>query len=360
MTLGDASYEIVLGTGLLPSLPALLERHCPAAHYAIITDSTVAPLYGARLRETVAAAAPCSLHVFPAGEWNKSRETWAALIDALLAARVGRDGAVVAVGGGVVGDVAGFVAATYLRGIPYVQVPTTLLAMIDSSIGGKTGVDTPAGKNLVGAFHQPRAVFADIGTIATLPPAHRVAGMAEALKHGIIADGAYLDRLLATRHAILEAQPEALLDAVRRSVEIKADVVAHDERERGRRAILNFGHTVGHALETVGGYERIHGDAVATGMVIESHLGVLLGVTDPVAEREVRAAVAAFGLPLDLPSGATAARLLEVMQADKKVRERAVRFALPVRAGQMARADDGGWTIAAAPNQILSALAHFG
>jgi 3-dehydroquinate synthase len=358
--LGDASYEIVLGTDLLPALAALLERPCPAAHYAVVTDSTVAPLYGERVRDALAVAAPCSLHVFPAGEWNKSRETWAAVIDGMLAARVGRDGAVVAVGGGVVGDVAGFVAATYLRGIPYVQVPTTLLAMIDSSIGGKTGVDTPAGKNLIGAFHQPRAVFADLDTIATLPPVHRIAGMAEALKHGIIADAAYFDRLLSARPSILEAQREVLLDAVRRSVEIKAEVVAHDERERGRRAILNFGHTVGHALETVAGYELIHGEAVATGMVVESRLGVLLGLTDPAVEQAVRAALEAYGFPIELPAGASAARLLEVMQADKKVRDGTVRFALPARAGEMARANDGRWTVAAAPEMILNALAHFG
>jgi 3-dehydroquinate synthase len=252
------------------------------------------------------------------------------------------------------------VAATYLRGIPYVQVPTTLLAMIDSSIGGKTGVDTPAGKNLIGAFHQPRAVFADLDTIATLPPVHRIAGMAEALKHGIIADAAYFDRLLSARPSILEAQREVLLDAVRRSVEIKAEVVAHDERERGRRAILNFGHTVGHALETVAGYELIHGEAVATGMVVESRLGVLLGLTDPAVEQAVRAALEAYGFPIELPAGASAARLLEVMQADKKVRDGTVRFALPARAGEMARANDGRWTVAAAPEMILNALAHFG
>lgn len=359
MPLGDASYEIVLGSDLLSDLPALLARHCRAAHYAVITDSTVAPLYGERVRDSLAAAAPCSLHVFPAGEWNKSRDTWAALSDAMLAARVGRDGAVVAVGGGVVGDVAGFVAATYLRGVPYVQVPTTLLAMIDSSIGGKTGVDTPAGKNLIGAFHQPRAVFADLTTIGTLPPTHRVAGMAEGLKHGIVADAAYFERLLETREAILAAEPDALLEAVRRSVEIKAAVVADDERERGHRAILNFGHTVGHAVEAVAGYERIHGEAVATGMAVEAHLGVRLGVTAPATERAVREALEAYGFPLDLPDG-PASRLLEVMQADKKVRDGTVRFALPTRVGEMARADDGSWTVPVAPDDILDALAPFG
>jgi 3-dehydroquinate synthase len=210
---------------------------------------------------------------FPAGEWNKTRETWSALTDQLLAAGIGRDGAVVAVGGGVVGDVAGFVAATVLRGIPYVQVPTTLLAMIDSSIGGKTGVDTVHGKNLVGAFHQPRAVIADVNTLTTLPPVHRSAGMAEALKHGFIADAIYLESLVRDRDRILDAEPGALLETVRRSVEIKAAVVADDERELGRRAILNFGHTVGHAIETVCGYEILHGEAVAMGMIVEAELG---------------------------------------------------------------------------------------
>ena len=177
--LGDASYDIILGAGLLARAPQLLTQRCPAASYAVITDSTVAPLYGEPLASALAGEVPARLFTFPAGEWNKTRETWSTLTDQLLTAGIGRDGAVVAVGGGVVGDLAGFVAATVHRGIPYAQVPTTLLAMIDSSIGGKTGVDTPEGKNLVGAFHQPRIVIADVHTLTTLPPLHRAAGRRE-------------------------------------------------------------------------------------------------------------------------------------------------------------------------------------
>ncbi len=303
---------------------------------------------------------PATLVTFPAGEWNKTRETWSALTDQLLAAGIGRDGAVVAVGGGVVGDVAGFVAATVLRGIPYVQVPTTLLAMIDSSIGGKTGVDTVHGKNLVGAFHQPRAVIADVNTLTTLPPVHRSAGMAEALKHGFIADAIYLESLVRDRDRILDAEPGALLETVRRSVEIKAAVVADDERELGRRAILNFGHTVGHAIETVCGYEILHGEAVAMGMIVEAELGKHLGCTESRTAIRVRQVLEDFRLPVDITLDATADQLLEVMAHDKKARDGTVRFALPRRPGEMARGDAREWTVAAPPATIREILGLFG
>ncbi len=312
----------------------------------------MAPLYGQRLAEQFAGDPPCTLLAFPAGEWNKTRETWGTLTDQLLAAGLGRDGAIIAVGGGVVGDLAGFVAATYLRGIPYVQVPTTLLAMIDSSIGGKTGVDTSHGKNLVGSFHQPRAVFADMLTLTTLPPVHRSAGMAEALKHGFIADADYLEDLLSHRDGILAAEPEALLQAVRRSIEIKAEVVADDEREHGRRAILNFGHTIGHAVEAVSGYGVLHGEAVAMGMAAEAELGEQLGCSDPDTAVRVRGALETFGLPRDISVEGTAAELLDVMSRDKKVRDGTVRFALLRRPGEIARGPEGQWTVPVAPKPI--------
>jgi 3-dehydroquinate synthase len=320
----------------------------------------VAPLYGERVATSLARVAPATVVPFPAGEWNKTRETWADLTDRLLTAGVGRDGAVLALGGGVVGDVAGFVAATYLRGIPYVQIPTTLLAMIDSSIGGKTGVDTPRGKNLVGAFHQPRVVVADVATLQTLPPVHRAAGAAEAIKHGVIADAAYLAGLLASARAILGADPEALLPAVRRSIEIKAAVVAEDEREAGRRAILNFGHTVGHALEAVSGYALLHGEAVAVGMAVEAELGVRAGVTEPGTRDLVLRALETFRLPCQSITEATTAQLLDAMAHDKKARRGAVRFALPRRPGEMARDVEGEWTIALASELIGQALAIAG
>src|SRR5213593_2640865 len=262
----DASYDIVIGRGLLADLPALVKAACPASRYVVITDSHVAKLYG---KQVMARFYDAKLQVelleFPAGEWNKTRETWALLSDRMLAAQIGRDSAVIALGGGVVGDVAGFVAATYLRGIPCVQVPTTLLAMIDSSIGGKTGVDVPAGKNLLGAFHQPRLVVADLDALGSLAPAQLAAGMAEAVKHGVIADReyfAFLERECPTV-AKQAAPPDVVERLVRRSVEIKAEVVAADEREAGRRAILNFGHTVGHAIEATAKFDVLHGEAVA-------------------------------------------------------------------------------------------------
>jgi 3-dehydroquinate synthase len=251
---------------------------------------------------------------------------------------------------------AGFVAATYLRGIRCVQVPTSLLAMIDSAIGGKTGIDTQLGKNLVGAFHQP-TVIADVGTLRSLPPVQLAAGMAEALKHGVIADAAYFQRLMAASDGVRARDSEILLDVVRRSVEIKAGVVAEDEREAGRRAVLNFGHTVAHGLEAIQGYELLHGEAVAVGMLAEARLGERLGVTEAGVADEVRRALEAYRLPLDPPGDVDPERLLEVMHQDKKNRDKSVKFALPKRLGEMARGPAGEWTIGA-PDDALSDLAR--
>jgi 3-dehydroquinate synthase len=337
-----APYEVLVGPGALARLPETLSRACPAARYAVIADAAVAARYGTRVRELAGRVAPCSVFTFPAGEWNKTREQWAGLSDALLAAGLGRDGAVIALGGGVTGDLAGFVAATYLRGIPYVQVPTTVLAMIDSSVGGKTGVDTPHGKNLVGAFHQPRAVVADVDTLETLPPPHLAAGLAEAFKHGAIADAAYFARLRSLREALLAHDPAAWLDAVSRSVEIKAAVVAEDEREQGRRAVLNFGHTVAHAIEARSGYETLHGEAVAIGMAAESRLGERVGITRAGVAASVVESLKAFGLPTELP--VPASELIRAMSYDKKGRAGTVRFALLERLGCAACGPGGEWT----------------
>ncbi len=300
----DASYDIVVGRGLLAELPRLLREACPAVRYAVISDSHVAKLYGARLVARLhEGKLPAELFEFPAGEWNKTRETWAALSDRMLGAELGRDCAVVACGGGVVGDVAGFVAATYLRGVPYVQLPTTLLAMIDSSIGGKTGVDVPRGKNLLGAFHQPRLVVADLEVLDSLPPAQLAAGMAEAVKHGVIADALYFEFLEAAASALLARDAAALERAVTRSIEIKAEVVSADEREAGRRAILNFGHTVGHAVEAAAKFAVLHGEAVAIGMACEAQLAETLAIATPGTAARVRGLLERFGLPLALPAG---------------------------------------------------------
>jgi 3-dehydroquinate synthase len=348
----------VVGRGLLAGLPRLLGERCPAHTYAVISDSRVAELYGARV---LAALRDAGLHGllfrFPAGEWNKTRETWTDLTDALLAARVGRDGAIVALGGGVTGDLAGFVAATYLRGIPWVQAPTTLLAMIDASIGGKTGVDVPAGKNLVGAFHQPRGVVADIETLATLPRPHVAAGMAEAIKHAVVADAAYLAALLADAAAILARDLDALERVVVRSVAIKEEIVTADPREGGRRQVLNFGHTIGHAVEARSGYDLLHGEAVAIGMAAEALLAESVGGAEAGLAARVRRALEAFDLPVTIPEDLALDGLLETMRADKKSRAATVRFALPARVGAMHQRADGAWTVAVGADDILQALA---
>jgi 3-dehydroquinate synthase len=352
----DASYDVLVGRGLLAGLPGILAERCPAHAYALIADHRVAELHGVALHGALRAAGlEAHLFTFPAGEWNKTRETWAELSDAMLQARIGRDGAVIAFGGGVAGDLAGFVAATYLRGLPCVQVPTTLLAMIDSSVGGKTGVDVPAGKNLIGAFHQPRAVVADVDVLATLPKAQVAAGMAEAIKHGVIADAAYFASLADAGPAL--ARDVAHLEpVVRRSVEIKASVVAADEREAGRRQILNFGHTIGHAIEAGSGFDLLHGEAVAIGMAAEATLAEALGV----AERGLRSAIVGmlerYLLPTTLPEKLGNDDLLETMRTDKKVRSKRVRFALPRRLGEMAQSADGAWTVEAADAVIRHAL----
>ena len=353
----SASYDILIGRGLFAELPGLMQAACPAARYAVITDSDVATLYGEKL---VARCHDARLHAelfaFPAGEASKTRETWASLSDRLLQRQFGRDCGVIALGGGVVGDVAGFVAATYLRGIPYIQVPTTLLAMIDSSIGGKTGVDVPAGKNLLGAFHQPRLVVADLDLLRTLPAPQLAAGIAEAVKHGAIADADYFAFLEREHDAVTTRQPEALERLVRRSVEIKADVVAADERETGRRAILNFGHTVAHAVEATVKFAVLHGEAVAIGMAYEARLAELLGIAAAGTAQRIGRLLERYGLPRALPEGATAEQLLATMRLDKKARAGTVRFALPETVGRM-HADGSSWTVAAPEGIVREVLA---
>jgi len=353
----DASYDILVGSGVIAEVPGLLRQYCPAAGYAVISDSHVAKLYGDPLVKQVSGVGcQVELFAFPAGEWNKTRETWASLSDRMLAAHLGRDCAVIALGGGVVGDVAGFVAATYLRGVPYVQVPTSLLAMIDSSIGGKTGLDVPTGKNLLGAFHQPRLVVADLGLLASLPPVQLSAGLAEAVKHGVIADAEYFAFLEREHAAILAKEPAALERVVRRSVEIKAAVVAGDEREAGRRAILNFGHTVGHAIEATSKYEVLHGEAVAIGMAVEVRLAEALGITEQGTAGRIARLLERCRLPVARPEGASVDDLVEAMRGDKKVRDGKIRFALPRRIGVMQGDEKKEWTVEVEEGRIREVL----
>jgi 3-dehydroquinate synthase len=354
---GGGAYDILIGAGALTELPALLRERCPAAGYAVISDSHVAKLYGESLVQQVSGTGcQAELFTFPAGEWNKTRETWAAISDQMLAGHFGRDAAVIALGGGVVGDLAGFVAATYLRGVPWVQVPTSLLAMIDSSIGGKTGVDVPAGKNLVGAFHQPSLVLADLDFLETLPAAQVSAGLAEAVKHGVIADAEYFAFLEREHAAILEKEGPALERVVRRSVEIKAAVVAEDEREHGRRAILNFGHTLGHAIEAMARYEVSHGEAVAIGMAHEARLAEALGIAGPKTATRLSGVLQDLRLPVAMPSDARPDRLIEAMRSDKKARAHAIRFALPQTIGTAFGDREKGWTVAVPEERIRDLL----
>lgn len=339
-------YEIKVEPGSLRNLGSFVRDAAPAHRYVIITDSHVGPLYGAAAHEAMGIDAEDVLAI-PAGESSKSRGSWGWITDQLIDRGFGRDSAVVALGGGVIGDLAGFVAATYMRGIPIVHVPTSLLAMIDASIGGKTGVDTQAGKNLVGSFHPPAGVLVDPELLATLPLRELRTGFAEALKHGAIADRGYFDSVVSAIPRVLYGRGESgdsLARLIVGSIEIKAGIVGRDEFEGGVRKILNFGHTIGHAVETLSDYKLAHGEAVAIGMTLESKIAERIGIASAGTATEVRDALAAAGLPVTLPSGLSADRILEVMRADKKVRAGSVQYALPRAIGEMA-GSGSGWTI---------------
>jgi 3-dehydroquinate synthase len=270
----------------------------------------------------------------PDGERYKTLQTAGLVFDLLVDQKMNRDATVVALGGGVVGDIAGFAAACYQRGVGYVQIPTTLLAQVDSSVGGKTGVNHPGGKNLIGAFHQPLAVFADTDTLSTLPERELKAGLAEVIKYGCVWDAALFDWLELNMHALVHREPDALAHAIVRSCEIKAAVVAQDERENDIRAILNFGHTFGHAIEAATGYERyLHGEAVGLGMVMAADFSQRLGLIDRQARDRVVALLTLAGLPTEAPR-VGAARAFELMQMDKKVKAGTVRLVLMQRLGR--------------------------
>ena len=351
--LGEKSYSIVIGAGNLSQLgPLLLEQGLkPGSKVLLVTNPVVDLHYGTPCRSSLAAAGfQVSSLVIEAGEDQKTPATVALIHDAAFAAKLERGSLIVALGGGVVGDMAGFAAATWLRGIAVVQVPTTLLAMVDASIGGKTGVNHPGGKNLIGAFHQPRLVLIDPSVLATLPVQEFRAGMAEVIKYGVIGDSELFAALeaaalkdpsgdggLASREALGEALLQSLLE---RSAAAKAQVVAADEREGGLRAILNYGHTLGHCVETLSGYGTyLHGEAVGLGMLAAGALSRHLGLWSADDERRQRALIASAGLPLNWPPLDPEA-VLACLQGDKKVRQGKVRFVLPVAIGQVVIRDD--------------------
>ncbi|MEX2570513.1 MAG: 3-dehydroquinate synthase [Gemmatimonadota bacterium] len=351
-------YDIRIGPGLLEDLPDLLREACPAHRYAVIADSRVNELYGDLVLSVLGGAGhPVDLFQFPAGEANKSRAQWARLSDELLAAGLGRDAAVVALGGGVTGDLAGFVAATFLRGIPLVQIPTSLLAMIDSSVGGKTGVDTEAGKNLIGAFHQPLLVVADTETLSTLPAEEVRSGLAEAVKHGAIADHAYFAGIAERAESLLEVESSAMTELIRRSVEIKAAVVSADEREGGLRKTLNFGHTIGHAVEALSGFRLLHGEAVSIGMVVEAALGEALGRTQSGTADRLRETLERLGLPVAIPPDQATDRIVALTRVDKKARGGRVEYALIERIGA-ADAGTGSFGTPVDESEVIAAVDH--
>ncbi|MHB8534706.1 MAG: 3-dehydroquinate synthase [Sulfuricaulis sp.] len=331
--LGERSYPIYIGAGLLDRAECLT-RHVPASRIAIVTNETVAPLYLAKLRAHVASFQPLEV-ILPDGEQYKTLEVLNRIFDALLAARCDRRTTLVALGGGVIGDMAGFAAACYQRGVPFIQVPTTLLGQVDSSVGGKTGVNHPLGKNMIGAFYQPRAVIIDTDTLKTLPDRELSAGLAEVIKYGLIRDPEFFTWLESNMDKLLARDTEALSFAIHRSCRNKAEVVAADERESGVRAILNLGHTFGHAIETGLGYGSwLHGEAIAAGMVMAADLSQRLRWLPAADVTRIEKLILRARLPVRAPGTLAPARFLELMAVDKKVMDGRLRLVLLKRLGE--------------------------
>lgn len=326
-------YDILIGADLLRRAGELVAPLAPT-RIALVTNAVVGPLYADRLRASLVEVAEVDSIVLPDGEAEKTWALVATVLDALVASGADRRSVVVALGGGVVGDVAGFAAAIYMRGIRFVQVPTTLLAQVDSSVGGKTGVNHVRGKNLIGAFHQPQLVISDLSTLATLPERELSAGLAEIIKHGLLADADYFHAVVRDLPALRRRDADALVQAIRRSCEIKAGIVMRDERESGERALLNLGHTFGHAIEALTHYrDWLHGEAVGCGLVLAAQLSMRVGLLRQGAVAEVGHAVAAAGLPVRI-DGLSAAEAMQSMRGDKKAEAGAIKFILLEKIGR--------------------------
>ena len=352
-------YSITISPGILESAGMFVHAVARAHRYAIVTDIEVAARFGARLLDSFAPQL-AQLFTFAGGEAYKTRDSWARITDEMAEAGFGRDAAVVSLGGGVTSDLAGFIAATYMRGIPVAHVPTSLLAMVDASVGGKTGVDIPAGKNLVGAFHQPCAVIVDPLALASLPRGELRAGFSEVLKHGVIADAPFFDRMAKAIPSLLEPGSESgqpMLEAVRRGIAIKCEIVRRDEREGGVRLVLNFGHTIGHAIELVSNFGVPHGEAVAMGMVAEARIAERMGIAEPGTRERIANALVTAGLPTAIPDYLQRDTLLAATKSDKKARAGSVRYALPKKIGAMA-GEASGWTIPVDDAAVLEVLAE--
>lgn len=353
--LGERSYPIHIGTGLLGQAELLCE-HIPRKRVAIVSNTTVAPLYLDKLRRTLQDMAVSSVNIIlPDGEQYKNSDTLNLIYDALLADRCERSTPLIALGGGVIGDMTGYAAATYLRGVPFIQIPTTLLAQVDSSVGGKTGINHPLGKNMIGAFYQPQLVLADTGTLNTLPDNELAAGIAEIIKYGLIRDMPFLQWLESNMEGLLRRDTDALQYAIARSCQNKAEVVAADERERGERALLNLGHTFGHAIESGMGYGNwLHGEAVAVGTIMAADLSQRLGWITAQDLIRVRVLFERARLPVIAPD-LGADKYLDLMGLDKKVEGGKIRFVLLKEIG---RAVVSGEVPPALLQQTLEACVH--
>ena len=335
--LGARSYEIVIGSGTLDRLGESLPAFGLSPKLALVSNPTVYGLYGDHVIESIRRQGfDCLKVIIPDGEEYKSMASLQQIFDQLLAHKLDRTSALVALGGGVIGDITGFAASTYMRGIAYLQVPTTLLAQVDSSVGGKTGINHLLGKNMIGTFWQPGLVWIDLQTLSTLKRRERLAGLAEVIKYGVIHDRGLFDFLETEREHILRLEEDALAHIIRRSCEIKAEVVSQDEREAGLRAILNYGHTIGHGVETATHYkEFLHGEAVAVGMCLEARLSGLLNLIPREEVARITALIDAYGLPTHVPGHVSQETILSAMQLDKKAVAGELRFVLPEGIGSV-------------------------
>ncbi len=352
----DDSYDIVFGFDIFQEIGDWLKAERLGSKHAIITDSNVRPLHASRLEETLQRAdLKTDTFVIPAGEANKRAEVCLDIIGQMSQRKYGRDSVILALGGGVVGDVAGFIAAIYNRGIPFVQIPTSLLAMADASVGGKTGVDLRFGKNLVGAFWQPKRVYIDIDTLKTLPDEEYVNGLAETIKHGVIYDRDFFNFLEEHMWLILQRDAPTALQIARKNCMIKGSVVEKDPNERGLRRILNYGHTAGHAIESLSDYKMPHGHCVSIGMMIAGRISRdLCGLSQRELDRQERMLIAT-GLPVTIPSHIPDDDIIEVTLRDKKAKDGKARYSLPKRIGEMN--DYGGaWATYVPEGIVRSAL----
>lgn len=334
-------YAVRIGCGVIAEVSSWLSANAPGRRRALVTDATVQRLHADAISALVPSPERGAIAVIGSGEKHKTRQTKEQVEDLLIGAGLGRDSVIVALGGGVVTDLAGFVAATYMRGIPWIALPTTLLAMVDAAIGGKTAIDHPLGKNLIGAFHQPAAVFADVDFLKTLPAVELRQGLAEVAKAGVIGDPDLFALLDAQPAAVLRCDPIAMTEIIGRACAVKAHVVAADEKESDLRQILNFGHTIGHALEQVSGWNIPHGDAVAIGMVAECRIAHAAGLLAQETSLAIEAMLRGLQLPCDWSSAMLIDDVIEAARRDKKSRGGALVFALPEGIGRMARGGDG-------------------